>query len=712
MAPNPYGYVPIPTDADGTPLSVLDEPVFHDGALSGQLLSGELRCTLTALTPLIVGNHQFKAADVVNAVRLGDGTIELPQRWSIPCPVAADKTILEPLRDQHGRVLISGTSIKGMIMQSVGALCAAPMARVEERTLSYRPNLDFPKPGVALRRAPRPAIVESWDPASETLSLRILPSAAMQSVVFVRSDVAKRLPHRTPGTRQGVPLKGAAFGGSRNERLMPDSKGSADITDLVYFRYYGGTDTRGYFAQAHAAVHGGGGRVYGDVLVPEKHLPPRGDPEHVVLKVDQDVLAHHAETIRHLADRRFGHLRSEHPLTGGMNLGQVAQAIEGSRDNVRTPGTLIYVEVDLDATDRPSKVVSFGQNYRYRWRYKDTVRTRWTATGPVERGIVKPHPEERWLLGADTDKHRMPAKLSAMRLLSGYAVDSANPGTTGVGTGDFTQLAGRIAVNMALEQVEGAKPADRFMSSNSSFAIPLKVLGAPRASAEMLRLDQKDRARRGDKGKYVSYGETLDDFSGELGGRVFYRHQPEARRKFDLWRGSHTAARAPDFENIASNQSSIVRFVLKPKRQLRVKIRFRDLRPWELGALITSLRPTLAEDPQAPLAEPTQLDPKHAVKLGHGQPLGLGSVRIDIDRILRLESLLVAPDSPSEEGLAREAVAAFLERTAGLDRSRAAWLDLHRYAGVDIANYPELDGETHGWFSKQRKDNSRARRER
>jgi len=50
----PYHFVPIPTDGEGRVQAVTDAPVFHDG--KEQLFSGELRCTLTAWTPLLAAN--------------------------------------------------------------------------------------------------------------------------------------------------------------------------------------------------------------------------------------------------------------------------------------------------------------------------------------------------------------------------------------------------------------------------------------------------------------------------------------------------------------------------------------------------------------------------------------------------------------------------------------------------------------------------------
>jgi cold shock CspA family protein len=55
----PYGFVSInPAKA------VTDSPVWHDGSGSGELYSGEVRCTLEALTPLLPGNARYKVQEL------------------------------------------------------------------------------------------------------------------------------------------------------------------------------------------------------------------------------------------------------------------------------------------------------------------------------------------------------------------------------------------------------------------------------------------------------------------------------------------------------------------------------------------------------------------------------------------------------------------------------------------------------------------------
>lgn len=718
----PYGHVPIPTDAAGVPKCVLDAPVFHDGAGSAQLLSGELRCTLTALTPLIVANDQFEIGDVAGVTPLAGGEkVAAPESWKLPdlppdqgggpIPIDRTKKVIEPLRDRWGRVLIPGSAIKGMLAASIGALTAAPMARVEERSYSYRPNLDFPAASASLQ--PRPAIVEGWDPVTRNLTLQILPAAAMQEVVFVQQAVAARFPKPIPRVLTGrvsdAKLSTVSTKRKNAKKLIQEASSFFLLSGYSYFCYFGGNDGTGKLAYAFNR-----GCIYRDVIVPSALVPAPGAPGYVQLVVTDPLVAHHEETIAHLADHKHGHLRAEHPLSKNLNVSAVAVDIRQGIDHVRQPGTLIYVEVEVDPTGVPKVVTSFGQNYRYRWRYRDTVRTLWTRTGPVQRGILVPHPNERVLSGLGN--HRAPTQLSGVRLLTGYAIDKDNPGTTGIGEGDFAQLAGRIAVNMAVEQVcDGAEDKDRFMSYRSDFAIPLKVLGLPRASAETEYLDQSKKGKPGYKGEYVSYGDTLVQPSGELAGRKFYRHQPQAAQQPALYRGSHVKHNVPDYKNIASDQSVIARFVSQPGTRFRFTLRFRDLRCWELGAVLAALRPGLVADATAPLAEPGQANPSHAVKLGHGRPLGLGSVNIDIDHVLLLGDLLQGKAGPAGgEASARTALSDFQKKIAPVgNAAKAAWLDLHRYAKAGEAAYPTgPDGEIYTWYTNKRRAHSKSRRAR
>src|SRR5438093_1012506 len=119
----PYHFIPVDPQ-----LAVHDVPSAHDTLdLSDPRWTGELRCTLTALTPLLAANDQYSVAVASAAVRdrlreLVEG--RLPRGVAVDEEKFARKAILEPLAlpgddlEIPGAVLISGTQIKGMIRQS------------------------------------------------------------------------------------------------------------------------------------------------------------------------------------------------------------------------------------------------------------------------------------------------------------------------------------------------------------------------------------------------------------------------------------------------------------------------------------------------------------------------------------------------------------------------------------------------------------------
>lgn len=160
----PYTFVPVVTDNIKT-----HEVTFHDGKASCGKLTGVMHCTLTVKTPMLVGHYQYKAETikglkqnviiqrVENIINATSKHVALPENWGA-CGykqenngttnhvVHKDKSILEPLflnGKDSSPVLIAGTSIKGMVRQSLGAITNAPMERVAEKQFSYRPGIVF-----------------------------------------------------------------------------------------------------------------------------------------------------------------------------------------------------------------------------------------------------------------------------------------------------------------------------------------------------------------------------------------------------------------------------------------------------------------------------------------------------------------------------------------------------------------------------------------
>jgi CRISPR-associated protein (TIGR03986 family) len=498
-------------------------------------------------------------------------------------------------------------------------------------------------------------------------------------------------------------------------RLLPDDSAMADL-DHVYFQYAGGIDGSGKLAQAF-----NGSRVYHHVMVKREHWERARD-----YVVPTEVLEHYKCTQVHLRDTQEGHLRNEHPLTKNLKeagIKAVVHDIDWHTGVIQQPNYLIYVELEHDQPGDRGHIVSLGHHFRYRWRYADTVRTHWTGgTEFPTRAILRPLPQERPASDA-TGKHQPPQQLSGARLFFGYVVDEETPGTARIGKGDYTRLAGRLAFNMALEvlpEYQDPTNESRFVNSRQACVVPLKILAAPRPSAVEHYLTQARRNERQDGGTLITYGDLFTDSAlageprGELKGRKFYLHQPDAA-------SDATCYQQLDDETVKGNQVALARFISKPGAQFRFTLRFQNLRLWELGAVLLALEPEPLLDEALRLASPggrrrleniknaagTPAQPLFAHKLGHGRPLGLGSVRIQVDELHYWTSMLELV----KDDLRTQAQAAFLEKFRQIPEDvRLLWLQMHQYRGRSRAAYPTKDGTIYHYHTEKRRDHAKKRR--
>ena len=704
----PYDFVPVPTLADGSlgPATVLGEPIFHDGSGASHLLSGTLECEITALTPTLVGSDQI---EIENSVE--DAT------WRLPGDRSAKKKVIEPLflppRAAHegpGRVVIGGASLKGMIRQNLGALFAAPMERVTEHSYSYRPNLAFGG-NPALRDA-CPAIVQVG--ADGSVSVRVLPGA--RDACFVRTEAHAVL--AAAGCMPGKPVAGTLNDVSlvhddRTHRLN-FSPGARTTLDHVLAKYRGGIDGKGILAALFSET----GTTYHHVLVERARLAAA-----TTLPVPPVVHEHYTLTQRHLASDDIGHLRKSHPLNNSAN----AEKIEAAKDAIEASSTLedgqlVYVEVErASGPGSVPRVVSIGHHFRYRWRYADSVRLRCAVVGGARRTqlrpILSPHPHE-----GEQASSGAPVRLAGVRRLMGYVTDNRRKGSSLVSTrgiggqggaadkSDFERLAGRIAPNHAVEVVEADDTVQaRFLAADRAFAVPLPILGSPRPSAAEFYLQQPSSpAGARDARDMQTYGDILgDDPGAELRGRKFYPHQKEATR--DGW-----SPASSDPEHLKSEQTTVARYVSRPGRRFRFKVRFRHLEPQELGALIAALNPDeLAARIGRKEGRPQAAEPSHAVKLGHGRPLGMGSVRIAI-----VGARLQQPDgslSPAPELVEKVSVAFATLASGEPAREKACrqWLAIHDMKNAaERRQFPTKDGDIFTFHTELRRQHARDRRTR
>ena len=255
--PVPYTFVPVVTE--GAQARPVFDAVFHHGQPG--LLSGELRCELTALTPLLVGHFQYQIKDRVDgkAVRRnGNDRWRLSDAWGDGLQgqlVDAGKSFLEPLfhggeRPDQARVVIPGASLKGMLRHNIGAMLGAPMERVQEQYFSYRPNLGWSTDQETYQC--RMAIVQSVDLKKNILEINLLKQDAERAV----------------------------FGSSRRGHVNKHT-------------YVGGLDGDGILAA---------GRVHQQAWITD------ADVEIESVKVEEGIVSHYKLTQEELANTEFGHL--------------------------------------------------------------------------------------------------------------------------------------------------------------------------------------------------------------------------------------------------------------------------------------------------------------------------------------------------------------------------------------------------------------------
>ena len=653
----PYGFVPINPDR-----AVQDTPVWHDGSGGGELLAGEILCELEALTPLLPGNARYKKEEAKS---------EELTAWGFG-DVAPKKQIAEPLRLPDKRVVIAGSALKGMIRHSLGALLSAPMERVSEHHFTYRPNLGHP--GAAARLECRPAVITAV--TDDRIDVKVLPA---QAAIFIHGTSALRaLRGYPPGSLVTNTLTNSYLDADprTNQRRIKQSRNANDLALNHYlYSYTGGIDGTGALASAFA---GGRGQVHQEALVPVADVCAA-----VNKTISKDILQQYRTTQRILADAEIGHLTNAHPLT--KNLGQAG--VKRAQQSIKTAtqlgvNQLIYVEIMVSSTGLGG-IQSFGHNYQYRWAYTSSVRLK--AGKP--RACLNPADCERAIEPSEERKDISPRSLTGARLLFGYVRDDE---TNLIGKGVFDRLAGRIAINNAVS----VKVPDFLGKPENGYCVPLKNLGQPKSSAWEFYLRQ-------DAAKVPStYGDLPGDEGGELAGRKFYRHQPRITDIADI--------STTDTETIKSDQATLARYICAPGTKFRFAIRFTGLRPWELGALLVTLQPHRLLKKGIPN--------DYAHKLGLGRPLGMGSVRLNIDSaIFRPTGSIGAAAETDTEGVIENAVNALairLLRDAKQKSLLCLWLDIHSFKDSGRLDYPHggKNNTIFDWHTDRRREYSKLRR--
>lgn len=649
----PYNFIPI--DIEG---AVSDQLRFHHGANpDDDCLNGCLKVEWTTLTPTIVGHDQIKAADL--------NSNELPRNWN-PKP---EKKALLPLRATwlpNEPVIWPGTSLKGMLRTAISSLLAAPMERVNEHHFTYRPNLDQAATGGRLKRMF--GVVSSMSPLQIKLvkpeeccfvdckeTLRELRASNYKNVCFENRNRGKKLSVRTA-----------------NGHVLPASR--------PWTPFRGGVSLNTYH-------HGAG-----------------GDGRHPALAID-------AAALRSAATINLGH--------GALSQWRkTVEVMNGGFFSGIAKDDAVVVEID-----RSQEIVTFGHYFSYRIAYADSVRTRRLDddTGFCEREELRPLDSEY------VREHE--GNLSGGRLLFGFveadhdkngALKLRKPGVAS----DYGRLAGRITCNHALEVVQESR--ERFVGKDTKYWLALKELGSPKPSAVEHYLDQTDTSEAHPRaGTLLTYGDsyrldngelTVENRSPRLRGRKVYPHQAALNEDEGLshCQGLHTnkSPSNPEGPILENERAMLVRHVSTAGTCFRSSIRYRDLRAWELGALVAAIEPDrfarwLAKCEGAKALEATMKQVskanarmEFASKLGHARPLGLGSVQAKIHGLDQTDELF--------EALLDKLTRAASATQEKLDQRLAAWFRAHRYSDTSLAFYP--NAPIYGHHFKIRQGHATARR--
>lgn len=581
--------------------------------------------------------------------QVGDADSE----WSVPetlngvGQLEQRKSVLCPLRAPWDKrpVIIPGDTLKGLLRHELGALLGAPMERVAERSYSYRPNAMFPKD-------PNPFLVPR---------LARVPENSVQELLLVPDDP------NSPKVR--VPSRLELF----TDDLEYNKK--AKKFDFQFDRpngahYRGGQGAGNKLNSKH--------QLHSSIEVLKQGVGSKD------VSVPQSAQDSYLATICQLTDLAHGHFSERHPDVPKEMKGDDARnrILKAAQDEVFQPGDMIWVEWDTEK----QCIVSFGWHYYYRWAYVDTVR----------RDADAPNRERRGLFPLSNEHGDCaPKALSPVRRLFGYTGD--NEGSKGIGTGDYEQLMGRVSINAALEVV-GEDEADDQRFLPPTF---LKELGMPRPSAVEFYLKQPyhPHARPSDRATLVTYGDAAGyDAPGELAGRKFYLDRSDAYTG-EPWKDDSAANRANERSTLALEAS-------KPGRKFRFTLRFRDLEPAELAAVLVALCPNQFREVLGGAHHPDG----YCSKLGYARPLGWGSVRIEAKALLFLE---LATDGPQLR--AEPDIVAWVRQHYQTTEVQAAWLDIHRCKHPDAADYPrprDRDGNAriYTFHTNLRAEHSRRRR--
>jgi hypothetical protein len=196
----------------------------------------------------------------------------------------------------------------------------------------------------------------------------------------------------------------------------------------------------------------------------------------------------------------------------------------------------------------------------------------------------------------------------------------------------------------------------------------------------------------------VTYGDAAGyDTPGGLAGRKFYLDRQDAYTG-QPWKDDSPA-------NGANDRSTLALETSRPGRRFRFTIRFRDLDPAEVAAIVVALCPHQLRA----LLGGDHTD-GYCSKLGYARPLGWGTVRIEAKALLLLETANAGPALSSVPD-----VVGWVRANHQPAVAQREWLDVHRHKHPDAADYPrardkEGNENIYTFHTTLRAEHTRARR--
>ncbi|WP_440055958.1 TIGR03986 family type III CRISPR-associated RAMP protein [Pseudoalteromonas sp. T1lg65] len=563
------------------------------------------------------------------------------------------------------RGIIQGSSILGMLRHIVGALSQSPMRHVQEQTFSYRPSVaNAPKKP---HLTTLPAEVIKLNP----LTVRVINER--HACLFV-SEKAKRLIDSNCDTNSPAPFsiqhikdlrikekiiknrntqrkttisrslyKSDELKSSENVRCLAKSQtGYRNASGKFYLRKYkGAIDEQGLLSKEFGKNDNA---PYCALLIHQNALKnaKREEIQHLV--------DHYQLTTEHLQDQRQGHISSRHPLLpDGKNLPQL---IENNRKYELNQ--MVFVEALISDDNKIQEIVSFGNNYLYRWRYQNSIHKR----------LELDQKQEKLIQRQQINLHSNYQSLNLVDRLFGYV----NEACEDENKNENNKLAGSLSINHALEVPDKQGRFYKQRHNTEKLKVALIPLGQPKPSAGEFYLKPLKNNKL-----VPNYGYSKsENLHYELNGRKFYLHQKPYTPK-DEENNNETK------QNADNKLATTAQYVTPENTRYRMTLRYKNLAPEELGLVVLALQPEIIKSCDIPPQHRQALAPFKksplllANKLGYARPLGYGSVAFDI--------------KDTNQQMLTNAVTAFLHTQNSVEHIKQ-WLTICLYSLDTNYSYP------------------------